>query len=283
MATPPHGYASPFAVAISVAFFHCEIAAAQTTETVPDFSGYWNRPEPGPQRVFYEPEEGPGPIGFHADAGEMRRGIPMIGDHEDPILLPSAAAIVKAQGDKFRGGDVVWPAWSLCWPPGVPLVLNQAEPVVFFQTDEEVTITYQRGQQVRRIYLNEAHPDSVEPSWYGHSVGHYEGGDTLVVDTVAQDTRSVIDRFGTPKSAAFHVVERYTLSPGGNAITVAFFIEDQNMFSAAWSSHIPYERMPPWVADGPTEPPFAEIACTENNRNPGGGDFNSPIDNTPDF
>ena len=44
-------------------------------------------------------------------------------------------------------------------------------------------------------------------------MGHYEGGDTLVVDTVAQNARTQIDRFGTTHSAQLHVVERYRIAP----------------------------------------------------------------------
>src|ERR1700730_15607019 len=56
------------------------------------------------------------------------------------------------------------------------------------------------------------------PSWQGESVGHYEG-DTLVVDTNGQKVGplSMIDRFGTPFSAALHVIERYRLIDGATA------------------------------------------------------------------
>jgi hypothetical protein len=256
--------------------------AAEAGQTIPDFSGYWARPEPGPQRIFYQPENGPGPVGFAADAGEMRRGIPMMGDHTNPILLPQAAAAVKAQADRFRAGGFVWPAWSLCRHPGVPLALNMAEPVQFLQTDDQITIIYQRGQQVRRIDIDKAHPDSPLVQWNGHSVGHYEGTHTLVVDTIAQDTRSVVDRFGTPKSAAMRVVERYTISADGQSLDVEFTVEDPGMFTTAWSSRVPYEKLPPRVDDGPQEGEFAEINCSENNRNPGGGEFSSPFDDKPD-
>ncbi len=241
------------------------------------------RPEAGPRRVFYQPDSGPGPITFAADAGEMRRGIPMMGDHTNPILLPHAAEAVRAQADLFRAGEFVWPAWSLCRHPGVPLALNMAEPVQFLQTGDQVTIIYQRGQQVRRIDLNASHPDQPLVQWNGHSVGHYEGARTLVVDTIAQDTRSVVDRFGTPKSPAMRVVERYTISEDGQSLLVEFTVEDPLTFTVAWSSHISYQRMPPRTDTGPQEREFAEINCAENNRDPSGGEFSGPVDNTPDF
>ena len=60
--------------------------------------------------------------------------------------------------------------------------------------------------------MNQAHPSHVKPSWYGDSVGHFEG-DTLVVDTVGFKVGpvSMADRFGTPHTEALHVVERYQL------------------------------------------------------------------------
>ena len=63
-----------------------------------------------------------------------------------------------------------------------------------------------------QVRLNQPHPANVTPSWYGDSVGHYEG-DTLVIDTVGIKIGpfSMVDMYGTPYSEALHVVERYQL------------------------------------------------------------------------
>ena len=58
------------------------------------------------------------------------------------------------------------------------------DAVQFLQSDDEVTILYQRGQTVRHIYLDDNHPASPPLRWFGHSVGHYEGPNTLVIDTI---------------------------------------------------------------------------------------------------
>ncbi len=252
--------------------------AAELRHTTPDFSGYWARPESGGNRIFYSPESGPGPI-MNTDATTEFK----IGDFTNSILLPHAAEAVKAHGDQGRAGQVLYPAWSLCWPSGVPLVLILAEPVQFLQTEDQVTILYQRGQQIRRIYLDQAHPENVRPSWYGDSIGHYEGSNTLVVDTIAQDTRSVVDRFATPKSEAIHVVERYTLSDDRQRIDVTFTVEDPNTFTTAWSARTGYVWLPSRRGFTPDREKIAEIICTENNRNAQGGDFLIPIDDTPDY
>jgi hypothetical protein len=185
--------------------------AAESERITPDFSGYWERPEPtGEVARFYPIGDGPEPVDFASDVGEPRQGVMYIGEDSNPILQPHAAAALRAQRETYNRGEAVLSAWALCWPVGVPLSFSMVNAVQFLQTENEVTITYQRGQTVRRIYLNDAHPENPDPSWFGHSVGHYEGDNTLVVDTIAQDPRAVIDRFGTPKSEAMRITEKYT-------------------------------------------------------------------------
>jgi hypothetical protein len=60
--------------------------------------------------------------------------------------------------------------------------------------------------------MNVPHRAPVTPSWYGDSVGHYEG-DTLVFDTVGVKIGpfAMVDFYGTPYTQALHVVERYRL------------------------------------------------------------------------
>jgi hypothetical protein len=71
----------------------------------------------------------------------------------------------------------------------------------------EVWMIWQRDHLVRRIYLADKHSEHVTPSWFGESIGHYENGDTLVVDTVGLSTKiSYIDNFRTPHSEKLHVV-----------------------------------------------------------------------------
>lgn len=277
--------------AIAVASLVLALALSVTTasaqsdgaaENIPDFSGYWMRPEGGNGRMFYPLEDGsPGPLVNTDATGEFT-----IGDHTNPILQPRAAAAVEAHGDEGRAGNVIYPAWSLCWPPAVPLILNMAEPVQFLQEADRVTILYQRGMQFRQIYLNEEHPDDIAPSWNGHSVGHYENGDTLVVDTVAQDTRSLVDRFGTPKSEALRVVERYTISPDRRNLNVVFNVEDPVMFTAPWSARTGYVRpsaRPGYEPGGfnRDDEAIQEGICAENNRDAVGGLFPIPMDERP--
>src|SRR5262249_29459807 len=80
------------------------------------------------------------------------------------------------------------------------------------QRPDKITILYPFDHQFRQVRLNQPHSTKLTPTWYGDSVGHYEG-DTLVVDTVGIKVGpfSMIDWYGTPFTGALHVVERYRL------------------------------------------------------------------------
>ena len=67
---------------------------------------------------------------------------------------------------------------------------------------------------MRHIYLNVPHSENPKPSWYGKSVGHYEG-DALVIDTVGFNDKTFIDNFRTPHSDKLHAIERLRLVEGG--------------------------------------------------------------------
>jgi hypothetical protein len=68
------------------------------------------------------------------------------------------------------------------------------------QQPNEITFLYLRDHEFRHVRLNQPHPAQVAPSWYGDSVGYYEG-DTLVIDTVgvrADRPLAMLDFCGTP-------------------------------------------------------------------------------------
>lgn len=81
------------------------------------------------------------------------------------------------------------------------------------QQRRQIVFLYLRDHEFRHVRLNESRPANVIPSWYGDSVGHYEG-DTPVIDTVAVKADrplAVVDMYGTPFSPALHVVGRYRM------------------------------------------------------------------------
>ena len=77
-------------------------------------------------------------------------------------------------------------------------LLYPVRPVFFLQTPKEVTFIWEEDHMARHVYLTEKHSANVKPSWFGESIGHYENGDTLVVDTIGLNDRTFVDSYRTP-------------------------------------------------------------------------------------
>jgi hypothetical protein len=187
-------------------------------------------------------------------------GIERLSDAENPNLKPWAAAQMRMHNDLVRNGHRAFNAQSRCWPGGGPgQLLFVAEPVYFVQTPHEVWIIWQRNQHVRRVYLNREHSENPQPSWFGESVGHYEDGE-LVVDTIGfvEHPYSFVDNYRTPHTKDLHVVERWKIVDGGNALEAAVTVEDPGAFNAPWSGMARWQKV---------NRPLVESICAENNLN----------------
>jgi len=257
---------------ISASIFVYPMLAANQSP-VPDFSGIWAHPTlPG----FETPPSGPGPV---KNLSRTRTGVgnfnQLVGDYNNPILKPQAAEIVKKHGEMSLAGVGYPTPSSQCWPGGVPYLFWNIE-MQMFQRQREITILYLIDHLVRHVRMNAPHPARVTPSLNGDSIGHYEG-DVLVVDTVGikADPFAMIDMYGTPHSAALHVVERYRLidyeaakqaaerdekdnlrlpdytndvavavDPAykGKGLQLEFTVEDEGVFTMPWSGTITYRR-----------------------------------------
>jgi hypothetical protein len=220
--------------------------AAPAKESIPAFSSKdfgWNAnfwdfqldPPPGSGHgpIKTDPAY---PYNSQIQNGGLFRGelqVPIV-DTKDPVLKPWAAAEMQATNEELISGKRKLPfvAQSRCWPGGVPGQLLYLEPVYFLQKPNEVVMLWQRNSFVRRVYLTDKHSAEVKPSWFGESIGHYENGDTLVVDTIGLSAKnSYIDSFRTPHTDKLHVVERFTLAPDGKSITAMVAVDDPDTFN----------------------------------------------------
>jgi hypothetical protein len=195
-----------------------------------------------------------------------------IADLSNPNLKQWAKDVMKKDNEEVLKGKIAFSARSSCLPGGVPVfTLFGGQPIFFIQTPEKVLMVYEGDHQVRHIYLNVPHSNNPKPSWYGESVGHYEG-DTLVVDTIGQNTKTVVDGYRTPHSEKLHVVERWKLMDGGKKLHVDIRIEDPDTFNQPWSTFQDYQR---------GVQTLEEEACAENNQHL--FDYHIPVANKPDF
>jgi len=196
-----------------------------------------------------------------------------VADLSNPNIKPWAKEIMRRENDKVLSGGIPYGARSSCMPAGVPAFMAFAvvEPIHIVQTANVVTMIFSGDEQVRRVYLGVSHSPTPKPSWYGESVGHYEG-DTLVVDTIGMNDKTYLDNFRTPHSEKLHVVERYKLVDDGKTLQVTFRVEDPDTFYEPWSAINNFRRV---------QMPWHEEACAENNQHL--FDYHIPIANKPDF
>jgi hypothetical protein len=272
----------------------------EAAASIPDFSGIWLHTLPG-----FEPL----PSGPTALVNRSRRPngtgdiLKLTGDYTNPILKPEAVEVVKRHAELGLKGIGDPNPRNQCWPAGVPFVFTNG-PTQLLQQPDRVTILYAYDHQVRRVRLNQPHPMQVRPSWYGDSVGHYEGA-TLVIDTVGIKVGrySMVDWYGTPHTEALHVVERYRLldseaakegferdakqhnvaqgmrnpSPQGKYLQLQFTIADKEVFTTPWTATMTYGS----AGSDPTA--WEEQACAENIQWYSGKDADVPQADNPDF
>jgi hypothetical protein len=216
------------------------------------------------------------------------------GDPEAPILQPWVKEALRKRNALVRSGRGGLSRQASCWPVGVPaFVLHVIHPIFVIQSPKEVVMVWQGDHVVRRIYLDVPHSPEVKPSWFGESVGHYEG-DTLVVDTVGIDKRTFVDGYQTPHTEQLHVVERFRIVDGGMGVEINVHVEDPGAFTMPWSAVQRWRRVEPGVAENniPLNPvssssdagPLRESACAENPVSYF-GDESIPVPEakTPDF
>jgi hypothetical protein len=140
----------------------------------------------------------------------------LVGDYNNPILTPDAAAVVKQKGELAAAGRGFPNSQDQCRPIAPPFTFAmQLGFVILPEKDGNIAFMYDQNANIRHVRMNGTHPANFVSSSMGDSVGHWEG-DTLVIDTVGVkvDRFTSVDRFGTPQSPAMHVIERYRLIDG---------------------------------------------------------------------
>ena len=290
-------------------------AAANAKASVPDFSGTWQHPS---FPWFEPPASGPGPIRNLSrwaiqttDGAGGSPGLPpsatgisdydqLVGDYKNPILQPWAAEVVRKFGELSRAGITYPNPSNQCWPYPMPFTYKWTTVLVLPEKDK---IIFHYGGGARVIRMNASHPSPLTPSWFGDSVGHYEG-DTLVVDTVGVRTNrpyAMQDLFGTPYTEKLHIVERYRLRDYGEVkdalernakenwlfqgdvfskhrgkfMQVHVTVEDAGVFTSPFTATITYV---------PSPNPLGENACAENpHEYYNNKDSNVPKADKPDF
>jgi hypothetical protein len=196
--------------------------APRLTDGTPDLSGVW---------------VGGGPV------GDIGAGLV---PGEEIKLKPAAEALMKK---RMAADDPE----AQCLPTGVPRVAPYPWRILQTPAYGKATHLYFLFEgnihSYRQIFMDgRAHPDDLEATWYGHSVGHWEG-DTLVIDT--------FDFKGHPHTTQLHTVERYTRTSMGKLENVTT-ITDPGAYEKPFTIKFTATLRPGWD--------LMEYICNENNQ-----------------
>jgi hypothetical protein len=254
---------------------------SQSNSAQPDFSsnsaGWVGFNGGGP---FYEPVPGrippivSDPAHPFTPNGTARQPTFRIADLSNPNLKPWVKDAMKKDIDEILAGKKsAFTPQSACVPAGVPFFMGYGgpDPLVFVQTPKQVWILWREDNQSRRVHMNVPHSANLKPSWYGESVGHYEG-DSLVIDTIGLNDKTFVDVYRTPHTEKLHVTERWRMFNNGQNMEVVFTVEDPDAFYEPWSGMRRYRRV---VQTG------YEKICAEGNTNL--FDYHMPTAARPDF
>jgi hypothetical protein len=211
-------------------------------------------PPPGP---LAKPNTNPRDFtGVWQTPGYQYRFVPA--DGSPTPWQPWAKAEYEARQKAQKDGIPLSDSTARCMPSGMPRIMAAPYPIKILQTPKEVVILHEVQHLMRFIYLNEEHPNELDRTFMGHSVGRWEG-DTLVVDTTANSTQTLLDEAGDPHSDKLHVVERIRKIDGGKRLENMITIDDPGAYTKPWVTVRYYDWKP--------EIRFMEYICEENNRN----------------
>jgi hypothetical protein len=190
------------------------------------------------------PDGKPDLSGYWAPAGPSDMGAPDFQEWAEALSR-------KRIADDFKdlpGGH--------CLPGGIVRAVTNANAQRVVQTSG-LLVMYSEGQLPRQIFLDgRSHPRDPNPTWLGHSVGHWED-DTLVVDSVGFNDRTWPDTNGHPQTEKAHVIEHYRRPDAGH-LELEMTVEDSGALKAPW--HIKRTYLLDLTDD------IMESVCAENEK-----------------
>jgi hypothetical protein len=164
------------------------------------------------------------------------------------VMLPWAEALMKTRLSKEDPE-------ANCLPAGIPR--GSPYPWRIVQTPTHYFLLFEGNiHSYRQIFMNGKHPEDPDPTWFGHSVGHWEGK-TLLVDTLGFNDKFWFDYKGHPHTEKLHTVERYTRTDEGH-MAIEVTIDDPGTYTHPFTTVGRATLMP--------GAELLEYICQENNQ-----------------
>jgi hypothetical protein len=171
-------------------------------------------------------------------------------------IKPIDKITLKPGAEKYYvGPEYTFSLGEHCLPRGVPDTIGEPYPVQIVQTPSLVVILYEAGEFFRVIPTDgRPHPQDLDPTWMGNSVGHWDG-DTFVVDVIGVNDKVSVGEYR--HTTAYHVVERFR-RVSYDTLKYSATIDDPNVFAAPWTEVGTFTLHPEWD--------IQEYVCDENNH-----------------
>jgi hypothetical protein len=170
---------------------------------------------------------------------------------------PAAQNIASNHLELFKHGHAAASAHLTCRPTGVQGVTSPKGPVLILQTPEKLVFVAEEDREVRKVFLNEPHPQDLKPSYSGDSVAHWEGN-TLVIDSIGYNGKGQLDEVGNPHGMQLHMIQRLTKSGNGNTLTNVITFDDPEYYAKPFTKTRTWQRISGVKLD--------DYDCAENPR-----------------
>ena len=234
--------------------------APRTTDGKPDLSGLWHveaTPLTEMKRLFGANMDVVSVPGMEPDTiSKYAINILLDFKPEDAPMRPGAAALLRRRLENPSEVN----STTHCLPAGIPFSTLVSEVAKIVQTPGLTLIMLEVDSAVRQIYTDgRPHPVDRNPSWFGYSVGKWEG-DVFVVDTVGFNDKTWLDAMGHPHSEAMRIVERYRRRDFGH-LDVDITIDDPRMYTKPFTIKVTH------LLQADTD--ILEYFCNENEKDRG--------------
>ena len=208
------------------------------------------------------PESPPGPTGRAGLEGTWQpRGFADTISTLDGSPIPFQPAARKRYDESLAAqaaGKPIADSSTCCLPSGVPRVMWAPYLTEIIVQPKRVLMLHEVQHLMRFIYLDEAFPAEIDPTYMGYSVGRWDG-DTLVVETKGLTDDTILDRAGITHSTDLKVTERIRVLPDGNSLEDRMTFEDPKTFTKPWDTAVRWYRQAPGIR-------ILEYVCEQNNR-----------------
>lgn len=172
-------------------------------------------------------------------------GLKNAGSPEAIQLAPAPALESLAKGSP--GKD----PWKMCQPVGpFRMMAVDGVKIEFAPAGSKIVMLFEdlSHGMMRTVYLKRGHPEKLQLTWLGDSVGHWER-DVLVVDTVGFNAETWLNGRGAQHSEALHLVERIRPVPGGRYLEYRVTAEDPKALTKSYSYTRIFQKLDSEIMD----------------------------------